>query len=542
MEYIRLKNQLTWAWRNTAGFRRQIAMRIFLDILSLAFTLSFVYWSKKGVDIATNAISGSLRITLVYIVLSVLMSLLLGAISSWMSESVKIKMTIRLQNSLLNAQMLTAWKHTQKWHTGDLLVRMNADCNEVTQVLSGSFPSFVVSFVKLIASVCFLWIMDPMLAWMILCISPLFLFSKFYYKKVRKLSQDAKQADSRLGIVIQENLRNRLLIRALQAIDIRKKKFFDMQQSVLSLKMKQLSFSVTTQTIIRLTFNGGYLLAFLWGIYRLHSHEITFGTMTAFLQLVAKIQTPILSMIAFLPAAIRCTTSIDRLTDLYEGEEKDDEPQEKVENIQQLSIEHITFRYDDEMVINDFSMQFYPGKPVAVLGSSGKGKTTLLRLILALVKPESGNIYLISDKTKHLVSKATLANFAYVPQGNSLFSGTIRENLLIVKPLASDEDLQRVLEIACAEFVFSLPEGLDALVGEMGFGFSEGQAQRIAIARTLLRNSEIWLLDEITSALDSNTAKKLIENLMEAGKEKMMIFVTHDNRLADACTQIVHLN
>ncbi len=542
MERSHLKKQIEWAWKMTTGFRRKISLLIVLEILSAAFIFAFIFWSKRAVDISMEAMQGSLRLSLLYIVISLAFSILLGIASSWISESVRIQMTIRLQNSLEKTQMLSVWTQTKQWHTGDLLVRINSDSNEVTQMLSYSLPMFLVTFLKLIASISYLWIIDPMLAWMILSISPLFLFSKFYYKKVRELSKSVKKVESLLGTVLQENLRNRLLIKALQARDIRWNKLLAVQDEILKFKTRQLRFSTTTQGIMKMTFNGGYLLAFLWGIYRLHSHEISVGTMIAFLQLVGKIQTPIFSLIAFIPTVIRNTTAIDRLVDLYKGEKENEYTQKHISEPHRLCLENVSFRYDDQMVIEGFTANFEIGQPKAIVGSSGKGKTTLIRLMLALVKPEKGDIYFMAGNSKHPVSMDTRTNFSYVPQGNTLFSGTIRENLLLAKQLATDNELEAALKLACADFVFLLPEGLDTTIGELGYGLSEGQAQRIAIARALLRDSNVWLFDEITSALDNKTAKHLINNIFKAGKNRIMIFVTHDLRLAEACSQTIQIN
>jgi len=225
--------------------------------------------------------------------------------------------------------------------------------------------------------------------------------------------------------------------------------------------------------------------------------------------------------------------------ELDEGEKEVECGMVRVRPPLSLRLRNVSFRYDDRDVIDGFNAVIHPGKPAAIVGSSGKGKTTLIRLMLALIKPDRGEIVMETPDGTVPVSAATRANFAYVPQGNSLFSGTIRENLLLADPSASAEQLQHALETACAGFVYLLPDGLDTTVGESGYGLSEGQAQRIAITRALLCDSPVWLFDEITSALDSETSQQLVTNIMQAGREKTMIFVTHDRRLAGRCTQII---
>jgi ABC-type multidrug transport system fused ATPase/permease subunit len=451
---------------------------------------------------------------------------------------------MRLQNHLAYTQMMMAWKTKDRWRTGDLLVRLNSDCSEIVQMLVYTFPSFIVTGIKLVASFAFLWIMDAQLAQLILAVTPLFLFSKIYYKKMRKITQKVKRTESQVGSVLQENLKNRSLIQALLFLEARNDKLTNVQELNFQIKAKQLKFSMLSRSIIKLTFNGGYLLAFLWGIFRLHTGQISYGTMAAFLQLVGRVQTPVFSMVGFLPALIRCRTSIERIMEMNRGELEEYGNPVKLEPPLSLKLHQLSYRYDEIDVIRQLSVTFQSGVPTAVTGASGKGKTTLIRLILALIKPDSGSLTWTqgSNNISHAVSVATRNNIAYVPQGNTLFCGTIRENLLLADATASKERIDEALKTSCAEFVYTLPDGMDTVIGESGHGLSEGQALRIAIARALLRGGSIWLFDEPTSAIDTDTTKRLIKNLIEAGKEKILIFVTHDRHLTEACSQVVQLD
>lgn len=534
--------QVNWVRRLTDGYRWKIVGCMSLDILTLALGLSFVYESKHAVDIATNMVSGSLRMSISLIVSAVVLGILTGQASSWMGERIKIRMTIQLQDSLLATQMHTVWENTKRWHTGDLLVRMNADVQEVVQMVVVTFPSLCVTGVRMTASWLFLWIMDPTLAWMILAISPLFLFSKIYYRRMKQLNREVKEAESNLGIVLQENLKQRLLVRALGMYRMRKEKYDTVQQLIEIRKKKLLRFSSFTQIVLKYTFNGGYLLAFVWGIYRLHAGLISFGTLTAFLQLVSRIQGPMLSMVSFVPAVIRCRTSLERLMNLYEGEREAEENPLRITSPRGIEFRKVTFSYEDRKVIERLNARMSVGSPTAIVGATGKGKTTLIRLMLALIRPEEGELFLRTDEGEVAVSVDTRSNFAYVPQGNTLFSGTIRENLMVMNPLLTEEEMKDALALACADFVYTFPEGIDTMVGESGYGLSEGQAQRIAVARALLTQNGVWLFDEATSALDRDTSARLIRNLMQVGQEKILIFVTHDPRLMEACPQVIRLD
>ncbi|WP_372483407.1 ABC transporter ATP-binding protein [Elizabethkingia anophelis] len=536
-----LSYQLKWAWLLTKNSRGELLLYFILELAAIAFSLLFVFWSKKAVDFAVSSSTSDLQKALILSVCSVLIALFMRSYSGWLNERTRMKMMISLQNSLVKSQMLSTWKVGEHWHTGDVQVRINNDCREIVQMVGFSSISFVLTTIRLLASFGFLWLMDPMLAILIVAISPLFLFSKIYFKKLRTLNKDLKTAESNFGNVVQENLRFRMSIRALGVQYARWQKVENSQNDIFRLKLGLLNFSTVSQGIMKLTINAGFLLTFSWGVYRLHANEISFGTMTAFLQLVGRIQAPILLMMGFVPLFIRFRTAVDRVQELENVEVEADIEQEYITEPHNIEINQLSFRYDDKLVIKDLSAKFIKGQPVAVIGSSGKGKTTLIRLLLALVKPDKGEIY-INTPTEHLVlSNKYRINIAYVPQGDKLFSGSIKENLQLGEQEVSDSKLREVLYLACAEFVYDLPDGLDTIVGESGYGLSEGQAQRIAVARALMRECNIWLFDEVTSALDPDTGEKLIQRLLEAGKNKILVFVTHDMKLAGKCEQTIYI-
>ncbi|MCT3960296.1 ABC transporter ATP-binding protein [Elizabethkingia anophelis] len=536
-----LSYQLKWAWLLTKNSRGELLLYFILELAAIAFSLLFVFWSKKAVDFAVSSSTSDLQKALILSICSVLIALFMRSYSGWLNEKTRMKMMISLQNSLVKSQMLSTWKVGKHWHTGDIQVRINNDCQEIVQMVGFSSISFVLTTIRLLASFGFLWLMDPMLAILIVAISPLFLFSKIYFKKLRKLNKDLKTAESKFGNVVQENLRFRMSIRALGVQYARWQKVENSQNDIFKLKLGLLNFSTVSQGIMKLTINAGFLLTFGWGVYRLHANEISFGTMTAFLQLVGRIQAPILLMMGFVPLFIRFRTAVDRVQELEQVEVEEEIEQEYITEPHNIEINQLSFRYDDKLVIKDLSAKFITGQPVAIIGSSGKGKTTLIRLLLALVKPDKGEIF-INTSTEHLVlSNKYRINIAYVPQGDKLFSGSIKENLQLGEQEVSDSKLREVLYLACAEFVYDLPDGLDTIVGESGYGLSEGQAQRIAVARALMRECNIWLFDEVTSALDPDTGEKLIQRLLEAGKNKILVFVTHDMKLAGKCEQTIYI-
>lgn len=537
-----LKQHARWAWSISESYRGRLLLYFVLELICIGLSLLFVYLSKKAVDVATSPGELPLKWLLIGIIGSITLNVAIKGYSGRLMERIKLMMTLELQRHMLDAQMLSVWRLIKNWHTGDIQIRIQTDCEEVANTIASTVLSFVLTIIQLLASVGFLWYMDPMLALMILAISPLFVFSKIYFRKMRKLSREVKEEESNFSKVLQENLRFRLLIRAMGIFPKRRAKLTTSQQQLFTLKMRQINFSTYTQGAMKVAMNAGYLVAFIWGVYRLQSGQITFGTMTAFLQLVARIQSPILALIGYIPGFVRFRVSADRLLELQEGEIEPLVEQERLNGTKELRIRDLSFRYEDKWVLQQLNLSLKTGEPTAIIGPSGKGKTTLIRLLLSLLKAEKGDITLVDkDGERPLESKHRI-NFAYIPQGNSLFSGTIRENLMLHVKADGGLGIDKALWLACAEFVFDFPDGVDTLVGESGMGLSEGQAQRIAIARALMHDGDIWLFDEVTSALDRTTSDTLTQRLLEYGKHKICLFVTHDLNLADKCPHQIYLD
>jgi len=531
-----------WKWLRslTHGFHGRLWAFFLLEMVAVVASLAFVYWSKHAIDIALSSVDGNLNLTLLWVVLSIVVGLCCSTLSAWINQKTQLSLMVRLQQLLFAGQIRSVWKVFKQWHTGDLLVRINADSQEVVQMAGTGIWTFMLTLIKLIASLTFLWFMDPMLAWMILAITPLFLFSKIYFKKTRVLNKLVKQAESKLNNIMQESLRARVLVRALGMANLQEERFAATQHEGLDLKYKMLRFNLFTQGIMKVALNSGYLVAFIWGVYKLHSQQISFGTMTAFLQLVGRIQSPILAAIAFFPTFVRFKTSLERVREIDAVEQEPHVDQVFMEKPKGLRFEEVSFKYDDHIVLNNLNVEINSHEPTAILGVSGRGKTTFIRLLLALIKPDKGQIAILDKEgIAHPLSAAHTINFSYVPQGNSLFSGTIRDNLIMGKLDAQEAEIDRVLDIACAEFVYGLPQGLNTYIGESGYGLSEGQAQRVAIARALLQKGDILLLDEATSALDEATTDRLMAGLLKESFGKIVVLVTHDVKVSAKCAKSI---
>lgn len=361
--------------------------------------------------------------------------------------------------------------------------------------------------------------------------------------RMRHFTAQVRSSDSKVQSILQETIQHRMLIKTLESIDQMVNRLESTQHTLRQRVMRRTVFSVFSNLILSLGFSLGYLLAFLWAAVRMIDHSLSFGGMVAFLQLVNRIQSPARSLTKLVPAFVEVLTAAERLMEL---EENPLEKQGKAEYFDApcgIKLNNISYAYDDEpdrKVINQLSFDFYPGSCTAILGETGAGKTTLIRMLLALIEPTEGSVCLYDKHKTKTITPLMRANISYVPQGNTLMSGTIKENLLLGNPFATMEEMEKALTLSCAQFVFELPEGLETVVTEQGGGLSEGQAQRICIARALLRDRSIMIFDEATSALDPDTERQLLHNILE-NQTKTIIFITHRPAVIDYCNQSLNI-
>ena len=321
-------------------------------------------------------------------------------------------------------------------------------------------------------------------------------------------------AEGEFSHIVTENFKFRMLIQTLGVERQRMKKLLNTQKAILLLKERILRFSLISQTSVKVVLNTGFLITFVWGVLGLSAGTISFGMMSAFLQLVGRVQNPMIGLLGFFPSFVSFGVSLERIGDILSVNRTfDDRDQCLIDKVDMLEFKNVSFKYEDVNILNDINLSLRRGESTAILGGSGRGKTTMIRLLLSVITPQQGQINLYFDNQVKALNNRFKHNFGYVPQGDRLFSGTILENLMIGEQVISDEKINQALYNACAEFVYELPEGLNTVIGESGFGLSEGQAQRIAIARTLLRETPVWLFDEITSSLDPSTSEKLILRL-----------------------------
>ena len=529
---------LRWLWSHSVGARGAVLLNVLLGTLNVGLNLLFIFICKRLVDIATGAATGSL-LTYTCIVLALIVArLAVSAVNVRLENLTNSRMNFIIRKGLYSDLLQAEWLGKERRHTGDTINRLETDVSTVTGVICSDFPQFFTTVIQLIAAIIFLCTMEWRLALLLVVITPAFVaFSKVFFHRMREMTKGIRETESQVQSHLQESLQHRMVIQSMENEGRMEDRLDDLQDREYGQIVERTRFNIFARTMVSAAFSFGYIAAFLWGVYGISKGSISFGVMTAFLQLVGQIQRPVVNLTRQVPSFIYATASIDRLMELEDAPKADVGEPLKLEGAAGVKVEGLNYRYPDgkRLVLHDLSFDFPPLSRTAVVGETGAGKSTLIRLMLALLKPVSGTVSLYNGKQEAPASPATRCNLVYVPQGNTLFSGTVRENLLMGNPEASEGQMREALETAVADFVFRLHDGLDTRCGEGGAGLSEGQAQRIAIARGLLRPGSILLLDEFSSSLDPETEEKLMENLTKKAAGKTMIFITHREKIAQYC-------
>ncbi len=539
---ISIRQIIPWLWKALKGNRLQVALNAMLGLLGVAVSLSTVWAMQNAIDIASHAVSGSLFWAVGIMAALILCDFAINISRTWIRNILGVKAQNRMQQQMLDRLLRSEWQSKERMHSGDVINRLEMDVNSVVVFVTETLPNALSVVALFIGAFCYLAHMDAYLALVTIGILPVFmLLSRLYVGRMRKYSRDVRNSDSQVQSILTETVQNRMVVKTLECDDMMVRRLGDTHTELRQRVRRRTKFSVFSRLILNVGFASGYLLAFLWSAVRLYEGTITFGAMTAFLQLVYRIQGPARDITKLAPAFVSVLTAAERLMELEQMPLETQGEQRLVQAPCGIRLTGVTYAYADEpdkKVIDNLTFDFKPGTCTAVLGETGVGKTTLVRMILSLVRPQDGKVCIYNNENETEVSPLTRCNFVYVPQGNTLLSGTIRDNLMLGNPEATDEMMREALEKSCAGFVMQLPDGLETKISESGGGLSEGQAQRIAIARALLRNRSVMIFDEASSALDPDTERKLLENILR-DNDKTVIFITHRHAVVEYCMQVL---
>ncbi len=526
-----------WLWRAWRGNRLQACLNAAIGLLSVVVSLGQVTAVRHAIDVASGTVRGNIYWAVAFMGMLILCDFMLNISSTWVQNILGIRAQNRMQQRMLDRILRSQWHGKEHFHSGDVLNRLEFDVANVVDFLTQTIPNTLSVLAMFVGAFCYLFAMDAVLALITVAIIPVFVgLSRVYVNRMRKLTKDVRAEDSRVQSTLQETIQHRMLIKTLESETMMVNRLERTQGTLRHKVVKRTVFSVFSNTVLNIGFALGYLVAFLWAAVRMSAGSLSFGGMTAFLQLVNRIQSPARSLTRLVPAFVSVFTAAERLMELEESPLEEQGEPVALEAPCGILLEHVDYAYEDgEDVLRNLSFDFKPGTCTAVLGETGAGKTTLIRIILGLVKPKSGKAEIYHGVSR-AISPLTRCNLAYVPQGNTLLSGTVRDNLRLGRLSATDEEMKEALRKSCAEFLLDMPDGLDTVCGEQGSGLSEGQAQRIAIARALLRDCPVLLLDEATSALDPDTERQLLSNIL-SDKRRTVIFITHRLAVKDYCDQ-----
>lgn len=528
------------------GHRLQVALNTLLGILLVLLDLAFVWATKITIDVATHHTKDiTLNQAFCLIAGIMLVRILLSLSSRWIRATLGVNAQNSMRSHFFAKLLHSKWMALKTYHTGNLTNRIERDVTDVVNFITESLPAFVTTLTQFVGAFLFLFLMDRTLAVIIVCIIPFFIISsKLYVKRMRILSHQARDEESHIQSIIQESLQHAMIIKTLQRVSNFVAKLKCQQNSLHKIIITRTKYSTISSSILNVGFGTGYFVTFVWGASSLSQGLISYGAMLAFIQLVGQIQTPVRNLSKFIPVFISSFTATERLMEMEEIPQEDADATQKFPQSVGIKLKNVTFQYTTKsrLIFNKFNYVFSPNNITAIVGETGAGKTTLIRLLLSLISPSDGEVLLMDKEGgEYKMGPNLRGNFAYVPQGNTLFSGTIRSNLLLGNPNATDEQLIEALHIAAADFVLKKADGLDTKCGEIGDGLSEGQAQRIAIARALLTNGSIFIFDEATSSLDPTTEELVLQRIIEHYSNSTLIFITHRPLVLKYATQKLKL-
>ncbi len=545
--------QTRWIYAYARKYWKAMIFYTLLGFVGTIISLATSWVSKDLVDIITGRETGAVVATFSMMIGLQVGTMIMSTISDYISGYISMKVDAEIKSDIFGKILVTDWESLTSYHTGDLLTRWSSDASNISGGVLNYIPNALIAFFRFFAAFAMMIYHDWTFAiFAFLGIPVSLLLSKTLMIRMVNNNQRSAAMGAKLSGFNQETFSNIQTIKAFSLIDLYVKRLKQLQQEYIQMRLDFKKMSIWTSLLLTTVGMIVSYASYGWGIYRVWSGAISYGTMTMFLSLSGTLTTTVHSITSLVPATINLTTSAGRLMDIVEMPREDYGQDEAVKAFGEkyrkdgigIQIQGISYAYNNgTQVFENATMEAYPHEVVALVGPSGEGKTTMLRVILSLVLAKKGEAYLCGKnelgEEKVSLTASTRKLFSYVPQGNTMFSGTIAENMRNVKEFATDEEIIEALKIACAwEFVEKLPEGIYSKIKERGGGFSEGQAQRLSIARAILRKSPLLLLDEATSALDVATERKLLSNIMKDEYPRTCIVTTHRPTVLEVCNRV----
>ncbi len=549
--------QTKWIYQVGKKYWPAMIFYTLLGMVGTVFALLISMVSKDLVDIITGYETGKVVSTFILMIATTLINSLINMGLSYVASWINMKVDARIKSQMFAKILVTDWESLTNYHTGDLLTRWNSDAGTISNGILNFIPNLIIYTFRFVGALAMVMYYDPSFAiFAFLGVPVSLIMSKTLMNRMVDNNKKSAAMGAKMSGFNQEAFSNIQTIKAFDLIPFYTKRLAQLQKDYIRMKLSFQRMSVWTSLLMTTVTMLVSYAAYGWGIYRVWSGAISYGTMTMFLSLSGTLTGTLNNLASLVPSAISLTTSAGRLMDIVEMPQEDYSQEEEVAEFAKrnkdkgvsLYMEDIKYAYNTgNLVFDNASIEAKPHEIIALVGPSGEGKTTMLRLILSLMKTQEGNAHICGGDgrpeqegvDKVLLTPATRRMFSYVPQGNTMFSGTIADNMRNVKPEATDEEIIEALKLACAwEFVEKLPEGINTMVKERGGGFSEGQAQRLSIARSLIRKSPILLMDEATSALDVATERKVLKNIMRDDYPRTCIVTTHRPTVLGLCDRV----
>ncbi len=534
-------SSLPWLRQAARAYRLQMSVNIALGITDVLIGLAEVWLSKQLIDAATSGHTWhlsdggwlSLPALAAMLITCMLTSVALAYAVRWLRAKLSIRSLNRLQAGEYSRLLQSPWLYLRKQHSGTLTNTLIDDIDTISSFLSEQFPALVTAVLQFVGAFVFLAVLDWRLALVIVIVTPAIISAaQLYIRRMRRHRHQVREDQAAIQAFIQETIQHSLMLKALNRTAYAGSLLDEHHERYSQSFMRLTRYSAMATVLVRTAFVAGYLIAFFWGAYSLSVHAITFGAMVAFVQLVGRIQQPMRTLIGYVGTFVNVFTAAERIAALAGQQSAISSQQSAVRGqLSTIQVSDLSFTYpdSDEPVLSHLNATIPQGSLTAVVGKTGIGKTTFVQLLLGLLPAPEGTLNVPAQ------------GFSYVPQGNTLLSGTIRYNLLFGNPTATDQAMREALRLADADFVLGDERGLDYPCGERGSGLSEGQAQRIAIARALLIDAPVLLLDEAFSALDTQTAETILTNIRRARPEQTIICITHRDALIPQADQVIHL-